>query len=418
MDKYFSDKVEEGIRLVWCTFQPEEMQKGLQLLEEAANEGDADAMCFLARAYMGKEYVWGDGGLPFDRALAYSWVNKSVMKGSAAGVLSALRLRQLTSSICKEMPCSLKAARDIILERAEAGHAFCQYMIGDVYYWGDLIVINHINVKKKYPTNRDYDAFADPIAVGWYERALKNGLTLPARNLQVIFEDGVSPLGKNDEKLFYYTKLAAELGDPEMMNNYGVMLSDADREEEGLLWCKKSADAGESVGCYNIGDQYEYGWTVEEDQVKAFEYYMKAAQKENPSAYYKIGYYYYYGKVVKQDKAQAVYWLKKGEEEDEYWPCPLLGVCYQNGWGGLEVDYDYAYDLLCLADSYSDEFDDETLGVLWNGLGNAFYYGWGINTNYVIALQYYQEAVEVGNAEAKKNIKKFHIDSSGKWRLA
>lgn len=272
MGKYFSDKVEEGIRLVWSTFISEEMKRGMQLLEEAATENDADAMCFLARCYMGEEYVWGGGGLPVDDDLAVKWIKESVLKGSAAGILCAMRCGELTPSVRRNMPYTTTQARDIILDKAKDGHSFCQYMIGNTYYWGDVIEMDKLDLEKDYPTEEDYRAYAFPIAVGWFERALENGLTIAFRNLRSIFLEGEGGLPEDDEKVLHYTKLAALKGDPEMMNNYGALLTESGHEKEGFCWYKQSADAGEAVGCYNTGWCYEYGQGVGEDQKKAFEY--------------------------------------------------------------------------------------------------------------------------------------------------
>ena len=54
MEKVFSDKTEEGIRLIWMQFDPEKTAEGVRLLREAADAGDPDALCFLARTYIGE----------------------------------------------------------------------------------------------------------------------------------------------------------------------------------------------------------------------------------------------------------------------------------------------------------------------------------------------------------------------------
>ena len=38
-------------------FDPEKTAEGVRLLREAADAGDPDALCFLARTYMGERYV-------------------------------------------------------------------------------------------------------------------------------------------------------------------------------------------------------------------------------------------------------------------------------------------------------------------------------------------------------------------------
>ena len=44
--------------LIWMQFDKTKQQEGKRLLEEAVAEGDPEAYCFLARTYMGFQYVW------------------------------------------------------------------------------------------------------------------------------------------------------------------------------------------------------------------------------------------------------------------------------------------------------------------------------------------------------------------------
>lgn len=415
MGKFFSDKVEEGISLVWCTFIPEEMKRGMELLDAAAKEGDADAMCFLARCYMGDEYVWGGGGLPVDEELSVKWVKESVLKGSAAGVLCAMRCDELTPAVRRNMPYTTTQARDIILEKAQAGHPFCQYMIGNTYYYGDIIEMDKLDLEKDYPTEESYQAYAFPMAVEWFERALENGFTIAFRNLRCIYSEGEGGIAKDEEKVLHYTKLAAGKGDPEMMNNYGCLLTESGHEAEGFRWYKQSADAGEPVGCYNTGWCYEYGQGVAENQRKAFNYYMKAAKKEYATAYFKLGSFYYDGDEVEEDNAKAAYWFQKGADEEEFWCYPKLATCYQNGWG-VEQDYDEAFDLFILAEESIEEYDDDTKSLVWDGLGNAYGYGEGADEDFKLAVEYYQKAAGLDNENSQDSLKHFKKNLLGKWK--
>ena len=146
MEKVFSDKTEEGIRLIWMQFDPEKTAEGVRLLREAADAGDPDALCFLARTYMGERYVWEYAALEINGEKAASLLKEGIRRGSACAVLLAMRCGELTPSARKAMPfASLKEARDDVLGKAEAGHPFCQYMIGNTYYFGDCFEIDGID---------------------------------------------------------------------------------------------------------------------------------------------------------------------------------------------------------------------------------------------------------------------------------
>ena len=98
MEKVFSDKTEEGIRLIWMQFDPEKTAEGVRLLREAADAGDPDALCFLARTYMGERYVWEYAALEINGEKAASLLKEGIRRGSACAVLLAMRCGELTPS--------------------------------------------------------------------------------------------------------------------------------------------------------------------------------------------------------------------------------------------------------------------------------------------------------------------------------
>ena len=81
MEKVFSDKTEEGIRLIWMQFDPEKTAEGVRLLREAADAGDPDALCFLARTYMGERYVWEYAALEINGEKAASLLKEGIRRG-------------------------------------------------------------------------------------------------------------------------------------------------------------------------------------------------------------------------------------------------------------------------------------------------------------------------------------------------
>ena len=60
---------------------------------------------------------------------------------------------------------------------------------------------------------------------------------------------------------------------------------------------------------------YDEGDGVEEDDVKAVEWYRKAAEQEYSDAQYNLGAMYYNGEGVEQDYAKAVEWVRKAAEQ-------------------------------------------------------------------------------------------------------
>ena len=62
-------------------------------------------------------------------------LHQAISLGSAAAALGALRMDMLTPELREIMPFDhINEAWEIILEKAENGCPFCQYMIGNIYY--------------------------------------------------------------------------------------------------------------------------------------------------------------------------------------------------------------------------------------------------------------------------------------------
>jgi TPR repeat protein len=62
---------------------------------------------------------------------------------------------------------------------------------------------------------------------------------------------------------------------------------------------------------------YFNGRGVEQNFKKAFDYYQKAAELDNPTAQYNLGCLYRDGKGVAVDKKQAMKWLGKAAEQGD-----------------------------------------------------------------------------------------------------
>ena len=53
----FSEKTSKDIDLIWKSLDREKIRAGYQLINDAVNEGDADAICLLGRCHLGSDYV-------------------------------------------------------------------------------------------------------------------------------------------------------------------------------------------------------------------------------------------------------------------------------------------------------------------------------------------------------------------------
>ena len=87
-----------------------------------------------------------------------------------------------------------------------------------------------------------------------------------------------------------------------------------------------------------------YGIGIKQDEVKAFDWYLKAAEQGLARAQDLLGDCYFYGQGIELDESEAVRWFRKSAEQD-YAPGQYdLAWCYEKGLG-IEQDLNKAIEL-------------------------------------------------------------------------
>ena len=402
----YSDAVSAAVKLIWSSFNRESIRQGYAMLMQAAQQGDADALAFIARCFMGEEYVWAQAGFKADEANASKLLRKSAMMGSATGVLCAARSGNLTPSVERGMPfASFKDAFEEILGQAQRGDAFCCYMVGNVYYWGDYLRVDP-GFAKQFKDTQEYDAWAYPIAREWYERSFDGGLCAGWGNYANIRKSGLCDI-PTDIYERYYQKLADI--SPVICCNYGYYLRTGKGDSYGgLLRYVEAARRGDPQGAYNAGHVYEAGEEVEENIGLAYQFYEMAANGGLAAGQFEMGYYHYEGcGDAEQDYAQAFDWFEKAYENPKCAPdtkaqcAAYLGICYQSGLGVVQDD-DMAFELLEEAEEGRDSLWEAILGSVLCALGVAYASGRGTEEDIERGCQYFEEAVGLGSEEARE----------------
>ncbi len=402
MGKFFSDAVELGIEKVWMSYEPDEIREGFRLFLNSAKKGDADAFCFLGRCYLGEQYV-EMVGFPEDENLAIDYIKESVIRGSAVGVLCAMRCGAMTPAIHQKMPFKdLKEAYDIVLAKAEAGHPFCQYVIANTYYWGDQILIQgKEKMFERFPNEKSYDKWAYPIAIDWFIKAFNNGFIFGVRNLINIYNNEEGDIPPNKFIAEQWRKTAAVYGDSAQIFNMGCIYSQQDLEKKSIHFFKILAKRDYSPALASLGFNYHNGIGVEENWQTALIYYRKAANLGLASAKSNIGIIYATGnEFIPKDYAKAVYYHQESLSEEHTFSYPILPIYYQEGWGTL-VDRDYAFYLLSKAKEYVDDFNNYQEEFFYTALGNAYCFGWGTDKNIAKGKDYYKKALKLGKIHSE-----------------
>ena len=358
MGRFFSDTVEQALRDIYYQMWTGRGQEAMRNLEQASAAGDGDASCLLARCYCGDQYVWDGHHFPEDDLKATKLLHKSVEQGSAIGVLVALRSRELTPELMQKMPfASLQEAFDEVLAKAQAGEPFCQYTIGNSYFWWDFISIQGKD-KNDFASQEELRSYLRENIVkceDWFWKAFRGGVFWGGNNLKHYYQNGDEDLVlPQPEKAQDINRIGAEYGYPNYQYNYGAQLRQEKQYDEAFRWLKKALEGGEVNVCYYLGVAYELGQGVETDAAKAAEYYKKGleeAQFHRIGCSNRLGALYYDGKGVPQDYAKAFQLLKWAYDQDttNNWGAYYLGSCYAHGYG-TQQDYALARKFLEMVD--------------------------------------------------------------------
>ncbi|MFA4052826.1 tetratricopeptide repeat protein [Duncaniella muris] len=422
MNGRYSTEVARAIQKIWLSHSPRQMREGFEMLRKASEAGDADAMCYFARCHLGESYVWSGAGFPVDEDLASDLLKKAVRLGSASAVLCALRNGKLSQDVAGEMPFgSLFEAYEEILSQAEAGDAFCLYMIGNVMFWGDYTLICPEEAEK-FASAEEYKRYAYPIAADYYQQSFEAGLGSGFGNYRTIYESGLAEM--ETEVFEEHMEMLAETGDALVCNDYGKWLEDEyDDAPHAFEYYRKAVELGDQKSAYNVGTCYGRGYGVDEDTDKAFEYYLIAARDGHPMAQFQIGNFYFEGRgSLPCDYSQAYRWLSMAHEnadcdERTSWQAAAeLGILLQDGLGTSQDDCQ-AYRYLAEAERYLADVWEPLDAMVLNALGVAYGFGRGTDENIKLAIDYFDRAIDFGLEKAKANKARFRrgLFGLGKW---
>ncbi|MBV1786864.1 sel1 repeat family protein [Marinobacterium sp. D7] len=108
----------------------------------------------------------------------------------------------------------------------------------------------------------------------------------------------------------------AEKGDPRAQYNMALIARSLTQYDEALNWAhlaaKHSAEAR-----YLLGQLYEAGQGVEEDEINALTWYRDAAEQGNASAQYRVGRFLYEGRGVEQNLGAAMGWYERAAAQGQ-----------------------------------------------------------------------------------------------------
>ena len=151
---------------------------------------------------------------------------------------------------------------------------------------------------------------------------------------------------KND----YMVRMYAEKGDPQNQltlgsNYYNGWFGEPKDYDLALQWFQKSAAQGNKRAQWYIGEMYEIGLGVKEDQAQAAQWYTLAAkngdrlakkslkEQNDPKHQNALGFQFYEGVFKTHDYGKALEWFQKAASQGNAMAQGYLGEMYEKGLG-------------------------------------------------------------------------------------
>lgn len=387
MSHTLDKRVEYAIDNLWLHIHSGEGAKAKEKLEEAVKDGDADACYFLGRCYAGRGFISPEHGLPEDEDMAKKYFDLSMERGSAIGMFGCMRLagyKPKNGSYVHEPYHSLKEVWDEVNEMAVAGNLFCQMMVANAYYYGDVAKFLDINAKT-VPNIQEFVRLEHEWAkkaIALYENCIARGLYMTIGNLIDLYTSGDAGIPKQPEKKPELTHFGAKMG----IGTYEMITAkeycernQGNAAEELFLSALRH---GEKEAAYYLGEMYTFRGIMPRDIYKASQYLEDAlAAGINPTSCHNLlgEIYFYGGDGVIPDYDRAFPHLLAAYKDDNMWGIGMLGTCYLKGLG-TDTNYKKALQLF-----EKDVFN--SLSCI--GIGEIYAYGLGVKKDIRSAMVYW-----------------------------
>jgi TPR repeat protein len=131
---------------------------------------------------------------------------------------------------------------------------------------------------------------------------------------------------------------------------------------QALEWIRKAAAQRYAPAEFQMGQVYDFGFGVPQDDRQALEWYRQAAGHGSAPAQRTVGDFYRKGRVVAADAAEAARWYRRAADGDDVRAQYQLGQMYFDG-TGVTRDYAAAYLWFSLAAGQTP-LEDNRKGLL------------------------------------------------------
>lgn len=386
MERYYSETLQKGLRLLYFQADPARFAEGVKLLEEAVAKEEPHAFYFLARCY-----GWGDGNVGESSKKAKELSKRGIELGSDLCVLGADRLDILKGNIRSAMKGTLEEAYQGVLAMAEAGEPMAQYAIGLFYFWGDMFLNFQQPLKKDFATCEKENAAQ---ALKWFRRSAEQGCIPAFRNAFNSVRNGVNGVTKDLEEALRWAETVRDKVD--MRDYYHSLILEYQklkRYDDAIRWSEKGTREGIGVCAVDLGLAYQSGGKgVPKDEARALELFHKAASEGEEYGSYNAGRCYYEGRGCVRDYREAFRCFEEadlGGHPSAKW---YLAQCYFWGYG-VEIDYEKAVRMMNGLINSRQDYPKELMGY-------CCLFGKGTRADMLLGKRLLEEAAQAGSGQA------------------
>lgn len=209
---------------------------GLRMIEQAAENGESAALCFLGGLYESGEY-----GYPVNKAEALNLYKKASQAGSFDGHIACGDTYWENGDTAMAMQYWAKAVEEAI-----------PYFVQDEQREALAQITYNLGWFSQYDKYQDYDAATD-----YYQQSILYGNTKDAAfQLGLIYLDGASFSESSLELATYYFEMAAASGQIEAFSYLGDLMRLSGSDEQALLIYLEGAQSGNKNAMYSLAELY------------------------------------------------------------------------------------------------------------------------------------------------------------------
>jgi TPR repeat protein len=311
-------------------------------VRSAAEQGDAKAQFKLGQRY---HHGWG---VARSEAEAEKWFRKAAEQGDVEALWFLGWKYEHGRGVARNRAEAVKWYR----KAAEQGDAKAQCRLGEKYHKG-----------------RDV-AQDDGEAVKWYRKAAEQGDEKGQYRFGLMVLEGRGVPQSYDEAERWLRKSAIQGNSmAQSMLNSRIAFFDVER-------LRKSAEQGDAIDQWFLGQKYESGWGVTENHDEAVKRYRKAAKLGFAGGRISLEVIYRNSFSALQDvedikkRAELVEWIRKGAEQGD-------------------ASAQHYYGLICMFGNFEGKF------------------------NYEEAIKWFRKASEQGNKDASLQLRDMYLSGQG-----